>query len=296
MAARAIPPRSIYLTFVYWAAASAISAFVLLRPIPVAVSHDFVGVQLLRPELSRELSSWSMPGASLLAALTQDGGRAVVSLQLPVLLCALLAFSLGCELESLLAGLVAAVLAIGVMIKRSPLDLEQLLLSDGVLLVSALLAAPSKRPRWKDVAVGGAIAASLLVRGVLAPLPALVALSGAFFRQGARRVLLRAALLSLFPLLVILAWGLVLRSANGRFVFLEWSGTRADSNLITMKAALKSRCSRPSSASSRGVTPTRGRPWPAPGLSGSRKSARSRLLLDRMKSGSRRFCATTTRC
>jgi len=218
---------------VYWAAACAIAVLVLAFPIPVSESRDIVGQQLLHPGISAELSSWSMPGASLLTALGSGGGRSGLWLQLPVLLCALLAFSLGCELESPLAGLGGAALAVGVMRAHNPLDPEQLLLSTGVLLTGALLAAPSKRPLWRDFAAGGAIAASLLARGVLAPIPALVPLCGVFFRSRAKDMLARAAALSLLPLVVILAWGFVQRGANGRFSFLEWSGPRADSNLIT---------------------------------------------------------------
>jgi tetratricopeptide (TPR) repeat protein len=214
----------------YWAAAGAVAVLVLAFPIPVSVSRDLVGAQLLHPAMSAELSSWSMPGASLLSALANGGG---LWFQLPVLLCALLAFSLGCELESLLAGVAAAALSFWVMRINSPLDLEQLLLAAGMLLTGALLAVPTESPRLRDLSAGGAIAASLLVRGVLAPLPALLPLCGLFFKRRAKDMLGRAALLSAVPLIAILAWGCVQRGANGRFAFLEWTGGRADSNLIT---------------------------------------------------------------
>jgi tetratricopeptide (TPR) repeat protein len=192
------------------------------------------GERLFYPSITDILDSSHMPAAAVIHALSV---RSIfgfsLSRALPLLaacLCIAQVFSLAESLFSPIPAFVSGLAAI--CLCRSPYcDLEQLVYSFTILTLAGLLVRDFGSRRNKDIAVGLAAGATVLVKSVLVPFPAAYLLFTLGKDDSWRVILRRAALLFSGIILVAAIWGAVIHADSGAFTFLDQS--RASSNIIT---------------------------------------------------------------
>jgi Tfp pilus assembly protein PilF len=218
------------------AAVAAVAACVVLSKLNIPVQPELVGSGegLFYPALNGIMDNWHMPLAPLLSA---TAAYPVFSLHLaPAVkillagLCVMQTFSLAALLCSPAAGLAAAVTA--AFLCRAPFaDIEQFTYSAVILFFANVLVYGFADRRRRDTAIGLACGATLLVKSMMIPFPALYLLWTAKGKIFNREAASRAVLLFGGAAIVIFVWGTAQFADKHQPVFLD--SIRGESNIIT---------------------------------------------------------------